>query len=355
MNTASDSLWAALPMPAVRIDTHGRIMRANPAAEALMVMSERALEGHFLWDRLPMDQDISAALQRIANHGTAVTLADLRVRPTGQPGQNCRLQLAPMDGDILCLIDLHGDLGRMERDAQAQSAARSAAGMAAMLAHEIKNPLAGIVGAAQLLEMGLSPQDQELTGMIVEETRRIVKLLEQVEQFGNLRPPKRRAVNIHDVLDRARHSARLGHAAHMMITAEYDPSLPLAHADPDQLVQVFLNLLKNAAEASADRAGHIRLRTWYDAGLRRRDRNGVTVALPLQIEISDDGPGITPDLAAQVFQPFVSGRENGTGLGLALVSKVIGDHDAWIALDSRPGHTAFRIALPLAPPMAKKE
>jgi two-component system nitrogen regulation sensor histidine kinase GlnL len=346
---SQDALWTALPLPALILDTQGRIKRANPAAEALLIMSERALGGQFLADRLPMDQDIAPAIARMVRDLVPLTLSDLRARPPGQAGLPCRLQLAPMEGEILCLIDLRGDHDRMERDVQAQSAARSAAGMAAMLAHEIKNPLAGISGAAQLLEMGLSPEDRELTGLIVVETKRIVKLLEQVEEFGNLRPPVRRAVNIHDVLDRARRSAGLGHAAHMTITEHYDPSLPAAHADPDQLVQVFLNLLKNAAEASADRAGTIRLRTWYDAGLRRRDRRGVTVTLPLQIEVVDDGPGIPADLAAQVFQPFVSGRENGTGLGLALVSKVIGDHDGWVALDSRPGHTAFRIALPLAP------
>lgn len=344
-----DALWTALPLPALILDDQGRIQNANPAAEALLVMSERVLVGQHLTDRLPLDQNIAPAFARLLRDGAPVTLSDLRARPSGQSGQPCRIQLAPIESGILCLIDLRGDLDRMERDAQAKSAARSASGMAAMLAHEIKNPLAGIVGAAQLLEMGLAPEDQELTGLIVEETRRIVKLLEQVEEFGNLRPPNRRAVNIHDVLDRARRSAGLGHAAHMTIIEEYDPSLPLAHADPDQLVQVFLNLLKNAAEASSNRAGTIRLHTWYDAGLRRRDKRGVTVTLPLQIEVVDDGPGIPPELAEQVFQPFVSGRENGTGLGLALVSKVIGDHDGWIALDSRPGRTAFRIALPLAP------
>jgi two-component system, NtrC family, nitrogen regulation sensor histidine kinase GlnL len=221
--------------------------------------------------------------------------------------------------------------------------------MAEMLAHEIKNPLAGISGAAQLLAMGLSPEDQEMTDLIVEETRRIVKLLEQVEQFGNLRPPARRAINLHDALDRARRSALVGFGAKMIISEDYDPSLPATFADPDQLMQVFLNLLKNASEAAGTKGGNIRLRTFYDHKLRRRRKDGTGAALPLQVEIIDDGPGIPPDIAADIFEPFVSGRENGTGLGLALVSKIISDHEGWISVDSAPGRTAFRISLPLAP------
>jgi two-component system nitrogen regulation sensor histidine kinase GlnL len=218
-----------------------------------------------------------------------------------------------------------------------------------MLAHEIKNPLAGITGAAQLLAMNLPPADQELTDLIVEESRRIVALLEQVEQFGNLRPPVRQAVNIHDLLDRARKSANISYAAHMRIVEDYDPSLPSTFVDGDQLLQVFLNLIKNAAEAAKGKAGTIRLRTFYDQSLRLRRADGGGNPLPLQVEIIDDGPGIAPEIAADIFEPFVSGRENGTGLGLALVSKIITDHDGWITVDSVPGRTVFRLSLPVAP------
>jgi two-component system nitrogen regulation sensor histidine kinase GlnL len=220
--------------------------------------------------------------------------------------------------------------------------------MAEMLAHEIKNPLAGISGAAQLLSMNLAAEDRELTDLIVAETRRVVKLLEQVEQFGNLRVPDRRAVNIHDALDRARKSALMGYAAEMAIIEDYDPSLPATYADLDQLVQVFLNLIRNAAEAAKGQ-GTIRLRTFYDLSLRLRRKDGPGRPVPLQIEVIDDGPGIPAHLGRDIFEPFVSGRENGTGLGLALVSKIISDHDGWIAVDSVPGRTVFRVSLPVAP------
>ena len=196
--------------------------------------------------------------------------------------------------------------------------------------------------------MNLPPEDLELTDLIVNETRRIVKLLEQVEQFGNLRPPERKAVNIHDLLDRARKSASVGFAAHMKIVEQYDPSLPPTWVDGDQILQVFLNLIKNASEAAGGQAGTITLRTFYDMSLRLRRKDG-TAALPLQVEIRDDGPGLPPEISTEIFEPFVSGRENGTGLGLALVSKIISDHEGWISVDSTPGHTVFRISLPVAP------
>jgi two-component system nitrogen regulation sensor histidine kinase GlnL len=238
--------------------------------------------------------------------------------------------------------------GRMTQTHSVKSAAKSAIGMAEMLAHEIKNPLAGITGAAQLLSMGLDPKDLELTDLIVAETRRIVKLLEQVEQFGNLRVPNRGPVNIHDILDRARRSAVLGFGAHMSIVEDYDPSLPPAYGDGDQLLQVLLNLIKNASEANP-KGGTIRLRTFYEHSFRLRRSDGSGQALPLQLEIIDDGPGLPPEIKDDIFDPFVSGRENGTGLGLALASKIISDHDGWISVNSVPGRTVFRISLPLVP------
>ncbi len=162
-------------------------------------------------------------------------------------------------------------------------------------------------------------------------------------------------MNIHDALDRARKSALVGFAAHMQIVEDYDPSLPPTWADPDQLMQVFLNLIKNAAEASAGRQGTIRLHTFYDLSLRVRRKDGTAAALPLNVEIVDDGPGLPPDIAGDVFEPFVSGRENGTGLGLALVSKIISDHDGWISVESVPGRTSFRLSLPMAPKDKRKD
>ena len=350
-------IWASLPIPALLIDLDNRIAEVNPAGEIFLNASTRSLMGQPAFDRISIDAEIEQALLRARANQSPVFINDVDVTTGDRPPVQCNVQVAPMHDNpdfVMLLISPRDIADRLGRSMSVKSSAKSAIGMAEMLAHEIKNPLAGISGAAQLLSMGLSGEDLELTDLIVEETRRVVKLLEQVEQFGNLRPPLRRAVNIHDALDRTRKSALVGFASHMQIIEDYDPSLPNTFADMDQLMQVFLNLIKNAAEAcrppnSADMGHTIRLHTYYDLSLRLRRKGGGPSVLPLNIEIIDNGPGIPPEIAGNIFEPFVSGRENGTGLGLALVSKIISDHEGWIQVDSVPGRTVFRVSLPVAP------
>jgi two-component system, NtrC family, nitrogen regulation sensor histidine kinase GlnL len=344
-------IWASLPLPALLFDADGAIIEVNPAAEIFLNTSLKTLIGQPVFDRLSIDAPMDEAVARARANQSPIFINDVDVTTGERAPVQCNVQIAPMHdnaGIIMLLIAPREIADRLGRSMHAKSGARSAIGMAEMLAHEIKNPLAGISGAAQLLSMSLAPQDQELTDLIVAETRRVVKLLEQVEQFGNLRSPDRRAVNIHDALDRARKSALMGYAAEMTIIEDYDPSLPATYADLDQLVQVFLNLIKNAAEAAKGQ-GTIRLHTFYDLSLRLRRKDGPGRPVPLQIEVIDDGPGIPTHLGRDIFEPFVSGRENGTGLGLALVSKIIADHDGWITVDSVPGRTVFRVSLPVAP------
>ena len=284
--------------------------------------------------------------------GTPLFVNDVDVGGGQRAPMQSDLQVAPLLGSpgyMILMISPRELAGRMTQNHSVKSAAKSAIGMAEMLAHEIKNPLAGITGAAQLLSMNLKADDLELTDLIVAESRRIVKLLGQVEQFGNLSLPALQAVNIHDVLDRARRSALLGFGAHMRIIEDYDPSLPLAYGDPDQLLQVILNLLKNASEAAGNTSGTIRLHSYFEHSFRLRRADGSGQSLPLQIEVIDDGPGLPENIKGDIFDPFVSGRENGTGLGLALVSKIISDHRGWISVTSVPGHTVFRISLARAP------
>jgi two-component system nitrogen regulation sensor histidine kinase GlnL len=346
--SAPGVIWAALPIPALLINDAGEVSDINPAAESFLNLSARSLKGQPLLERLSINAPMEEAMARVRANQSPLVVNDVELTTGERAPVHCRLQLAPMQDhtDLLLLITPLEISDRLGRATAAKTATKSAIGMAEMLAHEIKNPLAGISGAAQLLAMNLSPEDRELSDLIVEETRRIVKLLEQVEQFGNLRPPDRRAVNIHDALDRARRSAMVGFARGRVIVEDYDPSLPNTFADMDQLMQVFLNLIKNAAEAGGQT---IRLHTFYDLSLRLRRKDGSGNPLALQVEIIDDGPGIAPEIADNIFEPFVSGRENGTGLGLALVSKIISDHDGWIAVDSAPGRTVFRVSLPLAP------
>ncbi|MFD2739322.1 nitrogen regulation protein NR(II) [Sulfitobacter aestuarii] len=346
------AIWASLPVPALILDPEDRIEEINPAAEDFLNASARSILGRGIWQVILTETPLALALARARESGAPLIVNDLDIARLAQPALRCALQVAPLAGGearMIMVITPRDLAGRLGENISVKAAARSAIGMAEMLAHEIKNPLAGITGAAQLLGMGLGPEDQELTGLIVAESRRIVKLLERVEQFGNPGPPEFAPVNLHDILDRARHSARLGFGARMRIEQDYDPSLPPALGDKDQLLQVVLNLLKNAAEAAGPEGGTIRLRSYFEHGFRLRRADGIGPPLPLQIEVVDDGPGLPEAIRDALFDPFVSGRENGTGLGLALVSKIVSEHGGWISVASQPGHTVFRISLPRAP------
>ena len=357
--------WSALPLPAIILDARGRIAAMNDLAESFLNISCRsslghAIEGPDMAKRLRVVPALASILDRVREGHEAQTRAGVRFeigdRSGGHSDRFATLHAGPAPspaGATAILIAPQEGGGRLGQGQAARSAARSAIGMAEMLAHEIKNPLAGIRGAAQLIGMNLRPEDKDLAELIVAESRRIVELLDQVERFGDTSAPKLAAVNVHDVLERVRRSAAVGFGKGLRIVPDYDPSLPAALIDADQMVQVALNLVKNAAEAihrAGRQTGTIRIHTFYDGALRLAPSGAEPQgrSLPLQIEIEDDGPGIPDTIVDEVFEPFVSGRENGTGLGLALVSKIIADHGAWIALESRPGRTVFRLSLPKA-------
>jgi two-component system nitrogen regulation sensor histidine kinase GlnL len=239
---------------------------------------------------------------------------------------------------------------KIDRQLVSRGAARSVTGLASMLAHEIKNPLSGIRGAAQLLEQSVTPEEMPLARLVREEVDRIVDLIDRVEVFGDDRPIEREATNIHVVLDRVKLLAKSGIARHVSFSEDYDPSLPPVYGNRDQLIQVFLNLVKNAAEAlERTPKAEIHISTAFRPGIRIAVQ-GVAqrISLPLEIVIEDNGPGISPDLLPILFDPFVSTKANGSGLGLALVAKIVGDHGGVIDSDSRPGRTRFRVLLPVA-------
>ena len=330
--------WDSLPLPALVLDDQGRVAAMNDAAEVWLNMSRnstvgRPLDGDEMQTRLRIHPSLSPLVFRVVHSDEALYQPNVRFeigdRAGGHQERRALVHAGPaaqVGGAVTLLLVPQDEAGLQSQNRAVRTAARSAVGMAEMLAHEIKNPLAGIRGAAQLIGMNATPEDREMAELIVSESRRIVSLLEQVERFGDTSAPNLRAINVHDVLEKVRRSATVGFAKSISIVAEYDPSLPEALADADQLTQVCLNLVKNAAEALTDTdRPAIRLRSFYDHALR-----------------------LPPAIADQVFEPFVSGRENGTGLGLALVSKIITDHSALIRVDSRPGRTVFRISLPKA-------
>ena len=222
--------------------------------------------------------------------------------------------------------------------------------LAAMLAHEIKNPLSGIRGAAQLLEQSAGDEDRSLTQLICDEADRIVKLVDRMEVFADERPVEREPVNIHAVLEHVKRLASSGFGRRIRFVEDYDPSLPPVFANRDQLIQVFLNLLKNAAEAIGENAadGEIQLSTAFRPGVRLSLPGSKTrVSLPLEFCVKDNGPGVPEDLLPHLFDPFVTTKPTGSGLGLALVSKIIGDHGGIIECESQPRRTIFRVLMPM--------
>ncbi len=219
-----------------------------------------------------------------------------------------------------------------------------------MLAHEIKNPLSGIRGAAQLLDSVVGDQDRMLTQLIRDETDRIVKLVDRFEMFSEGRAPQQEPFNIHAVLDHVRNLARSGFARHIRILEEYDPSLPPVLGNRDQMIQVMINLVKNAAEAIGSDAqdGEIQLSTAYRPGVRMAIPGSADrVRLPLEVCVRDNGPGVPEDIRQHLFDPFVTTKASGNGLGLALVAKVVGEHGGIVECDSTPKRTVFRLLLPL--------
>ena len=346
-----DAIWASLPVAALVLDANGQAIYANPAAESLFNRSARDITASRAFAHMLSGPRLENGLRQARQSRSAVLVAGAQLDRRGAPPVIADLrisQLAGRPGWLLACIHSREIEDALSSGRQARKTARSASGMAAILSHEIKNPLAAIIGASQLLAMNLESEDREWTSMIEEEAQRILSLLAQVDEFGAIDPPRAVACNIHDILERARKLAQVGCAVGVPIKCEFDPSLPFVLGDPDQLLRVFINLLTNATQAIDNRDGMIQLRSFYDPSLRLRGADGHHRTVPIQVEVIDDGPGLPNDLSGDLFEPFVSGRDDGAGLGLAIVSKILSEHGGWIATDSQPGRTMFRISLPEA-------
>ena len=347
------ALLSALPVAVLLLDRDSRVRYANHAAEQFLGLSLVQLAQHPLTDLVPADNPIFLLIEQVRENGVTISEYDLTLESPRLHKSAVTVQGSPLPeepGAVVLVLQDASAARALDRQLTFRSAARSVTGMAAILAHEVKNPLSGIRGAAQLLESSVSAPDRELTVLIRDEADRIRSLVDRMEIFGE-KPIERQPVNIHRVLEHVRRIALNGFAAHLRIQEVYDPSLPPAWGNRDQLVQVVLNLVKNAAEAvthTGQANGEIVLTTGFQHGVRLAVPGSERrLHLPLLVAVRDNGPGIPDDIKPNLFDPFVSSKASGSGLGLALVAKIVADHGGLIEVESRPGRTEFRLHLPV--------
>jgi len=348
----SAAILGALAVAVVVLDEENRFAAANAAAEQFFRASAASLEQLRLDELLPPDSRIFSVIAQVRREDSRVSDHDLMLESPRMSRRGVSVHAAPlpeMPGAVVLTLQDGSTAQMLDRQLNFRGAARGASAMAAMLAHEVKNPLSGIRGAAQLLEQNAEEGDRELCLLIQDEADRIRGLVDRFDMFSE-RPVELAPVNIHQVLDHVRRIAATGFASHLRLVEEYDPSLPPVWGNRDLLVQILLNLVKNAAEAVDPLGGEIVLATAYHHGVRiavpgSADR----VHLPLQISVRDNGAGIAEEVRGTLFEPFVSTKRGGQGLGLALVAKLVADQGGLIECDSRPGRTVFRLSMATPP------
>ena len=347
----SHILLNAITSALIAINEDNKIVYANTAAEQFFKSSIEFMANKTLDSFLPADNPIFFLIEQVRNQRSVVSEYGVTLE-TPRIGTNfMNIQATPIieqPGFVSLTFQQRSIADKIDRQLTHRGAARSVTAMAIMLAHEVKNPLSGIRGAAQLLEQNATEKDQQLTQLICHETDRICDLVDRIGFFSDTAPLKREAVNIHQVLDRVHKLAEIGFGSHLSFTNAFDPSLPFVYGSRDQLVQVFLNLVKNATEAAPKENGQITLKTAYQQGVRLAVPNSnKRIHLPLKISVIDNGPGIPDDIKPYLFDPFITSKPKGSGLGLALAAKIIGDHGGIIECVSKFNKTTFRVMLPM--------
>ena len=349
------ALLGTLPHPLLVVGKGLSIEYANTAAEDFFQMSAGVLCRRSLDDVIAFGSPLIALVEQVQR--TGATVNEYGVELSSFRFETPKLvdlyggPVPELPGRVLVMLQQRSMAQMIERQLTHRGAARSVSGLAAVLAHEIKNPLSSIKGAAQLIENEPTNSDRTLTQLICAESDRICKLVDRMQVFGDERPVQREPVNIHDVLNHVKQIALTGFASRVKIVENYDPSLPPVPGSRDSLIQAFLNLVKNAAEAiGEERAdGQITLTTSFRPGVRLSvPGSQARVSLPLEVSIEDNGAGIPVDLIPHLFDPFITTKRSGAGLGLALVAKIIGDHGGIIECDSRPRFTVFRALMPMS-------
>lgn len=323
------------------------ISQVNPAAENLIGRSARRLLGRKFLDLVTFDDN--AMLDRLMGEEAQLVARGLSVQVDGKP-QQVNLTVSSLVAHPGWRVMTLSDARQGERFSEEERAGVLRG--PAVLAHEIKNPLAAIRGAAQLVARKLEEADRSLTDLITDEVDRIAQLIDRMQRLGREQPDPVGPLNLHAAIHRACETVGAASSESLPLREEFDPSLPPVLANEGALVQVLINLITNARDACEGvRAPQIAIRTRFVSGLVMNViRLGRPVKLPIEVQVSDNGPGVDPALRDHIFEPFVSSKKNGQGLGLALVSKLVRDMDGRITheRDEAAGWTHFRVHLPMA-------
>ena len=346
------SVLNTLGAAVIVLDESDTIRRVNVSAESFFESSAGFLCGRSLRELLPHDCPLFSLIEQSRAGGMGVVQYGVMLDSprTGQRTVDIHVSVV-LESPGFVVVSLHEQSIALKIGNQLihRKSARSVSAIAALLAHEVKNPLSGIRGAAQILEQYCGPDDQVLARLIRDEADRIFALVDRMELFSDSIPMEVGPVNIHAVLEHVRRIAQAGFGRHTRFVENYDPSLPPVLGNRDRLIQVFLNLVKNAVEAAPSDGGEVILGTAFQHGVTLALTGSASrVQLPLIVTIQDNGPGIPPDIRPHLFDPFVTSKATGSGLGLSLVAKIVGDHGGVIELDSQPRRTTFRVMLPIA-------
>lgn len=343
-------LLGSLPLAVVLLAPGQRIDWANPAAEQFFGQSLRRLSGRRLQDVLAFDEP--RLIARLSDSEAPISARDIGVTMPGQGVRRLDVTITPIVDELgWQLVTLHDSTTSEALGEDSGAGENTVLRAPEILAHEIKNPLAGIRGASQLLGRKVAEKDRALTRLIADEVDRIAKLIDQMQTLSRRTAEPVAPCNLHEAVRRA--GAVITAAADgPRIEEEFDPSLPPVMGSSDGLVQVLINLLSNAREASREVARpRIVVRTRFASGLQLHSSvDGKPVRLPVELRVSDNGPGIDPAMRDHVFEPFVTTKKSGQGLGLALVRKLVRDMNGRITYDrdDTGGWTHFRVHLPLA-------
>lgn len=337
----------AMPFAVIGLSRRDTVSFVNPAAETLLQRSAPLLRGRPLTDLLPEDSPLLDFINRARREGGVMSARSVRIASPHISPVDLDVSASP-DGEdggmVLTFLPISRNPGD-DKNAEVNAFAQ----IARMLGHEVKNPLAGIVGAAQLLARQARDEQQPLLSLIREEGARIERIVDRFTAFETFFSPRTRVTNVHIVLDSVIDLAKASFGASARFELLYDPSLPEIDVDPDHLHEAALNLVKNAVEAvGGGKQARISVATRYRAGFRFAGRDGPRARGALEISVTDNGPGVPETTVARVFEPFFTTKSGGAGIGLAVVAEIMQAHGGFVVLDNSATGASLRLLFPIA-------